>query len=159
MEWTKLHRILYKIIYLLVFHIIISNSPAPYAPCIFQKLTLDLTCLKPISGEDLVPEPTDEAEEANEGGAHPPGPHPHRGPPQHLPPLPEQHRQQRVPGAPRPPRPRKVRESRAPVTSGRAARPAQLVVLLKHPVGCLVHFEAPCGRTCYRVVSQSIHTL
>ena len=51
----------------------------------------------PFSGENLVPEPADEAEEADERGFDPAGPDPDRG--EHLPVVAEQHGLQRVRGA------------------------------------------------------------
>ena len=48
----------------------------------------------PFPGENLVPEPADEAEEADERGFDPAGPHPYRREP--LPPVPEQHGLERV---------------------------------------------------------------
>ena len=70
-----------------------------------------------VSGEDLVPEQTDEAEEEDEGGTHPTGSHPHRGL-QHLAPLTEQHGQQRI---------TQVRVAAASVTRGRRCRLRNLV--------------------------------
>ena len=55
--------------------------------------SLNKTC---VPGQNLVPEPADEAEEADEGGFDPPGPDPDGG--EHLAPLPEQHGLQRVRG-------------------------------------------------------------
>ena len=61
-----------------------------------------------IPGQNLVPEPADEAEEADEGGFDPPGPDPDGG--EHLAPLPEQHGLQRERG------PAEGRLARASVT-------------------------------------------
>ena len=53
--------------------------------------------LNSFPGENLVPEPADEAEEANERGFDPAGPDPDRG--EHLPVVAEQHGLERVRGA------------------------------------------------------------
>ena len=63
----------------------------------------------PFSGENLVPEPADEAEEADERGFDPAGPDPDRG--EHLPVVTEQHGLERVRGARA-----QVRLTSAPVT-------------------------------------------
>ena len=64
----------------------------------------------PFPGENLVPEPADEAEEADERGFDPAGPDPYRR--EHLPPVAEQHGLERVRGARGP----QVRLAPAPVT-------------------------------------------
>ena len=62
-----------------------------------------------ILGKNLVPKPTNEAKEAYEGGSDPPRSHPDRRfisySYQHLTPVPEQHRLQRLVGRSRPGRP------------------------------------------------------